>query len=393
MTLVEKDCCGCEACVNACANQAITMAEDEYGFRYPRIDAEKCTQCGLCVKACGYQNPPELREPNACYAAAAKDQDVLKKSASGGVFAVLTEEILKNAGVVYGVAMADAFQVKHIRITESAKLPLLQGSKYVQSEIGPAYKSAKQDLVGGKEVLFSGTPCQIAGLIRYLGKEYSNLITAEVICHGVPNAKMFQDFIAAQQGDQKKIRAFSFRSKVKGQCETAQWQLSDGRTVYKNAHLLSYTHYFLKSALCRTSCYSCPFAQRKRVADLTLGDYWGFHQEHPRNTSGLSDGKGVSCVLANTQQGQALLDRCKTALVLMETDYDKIARHNMQLVRPCKCPPERDTIMELYRDGGYAAVEMHYKKHCKKDRFIQLIMALFPKGMKRRVKKLLLKLS
>lgn len=393
MILVEKDCCGCEACVNACANQAITMAEDEYGFRYPKIDAEKCTKCGLCAKACGYQNPPALREPSICYAAAAKDQEILKRSASGGVFAVLAQEILKNAGVVYGVAMMETFQPKHIRVTENEALPLLQGSKYVQSEIGLTYRRVKQDLLQGREVLFSGTPCQNAGLIRFLGKEYSNLVTAEVICHGVPNAKMFQDFIAARESEYKKIQAFSFRSKVKGQGETAELRLSNGRKVYKNAHFLSYTHYFLKAALCRTSCYSCPFAQEKRVADLTLGDYWGFHQEHPSDTSGLSDGKGVSCVLVNTQQGQALLDRCRAALVLMETDYDKIARHNMQLVRPCQCPPERDVIMELYQKDGYAAVEKHYKKHCKKDRLIQSAMALFPKGMKRRVKRILGKLS
>lgn len=399
----KKDCCGCGACVNACMADAISMVEDECGFRYPQIDAGRCVSCGMCVKVCGYQDIPTRKEALACYAAAAKNQTLLKKSTSGGVFAVLAETVLKQSGIVYGAAMpreGSLFQPKHIRIDDVQMLSLLQGSKYVQSDIGLMYRDARQDLLAGKNVLFSGTPCQIAGLKKYLRKEYDNLMTAEVICHGVPSAKMFRDFIAVQEGKyQQAICEFSFRSKVVGQGETVCMQLADERgdvsKIYMNGHFVSYVHYFLKSYLCRINCYSCPFATKARVADLTLGDYWGFHEEYPQIKSGhaLNDGTGVSCVLVNSERGLKLLRACEDVLTTMETQYEKIARHNMQLNRPCKFDPEREVIMKQYREKGYKAVEEHYQHTCKNDRLKQRLVSALPKKIKRVIKRMIGKLK
>lgn len=302
----KKDCCGCGACMNVCPKNAIRMAEDEVGFVYPEIDQNLCIGCGACKKACGYQMQPMMQKSEAVYAAASNDDNLLRKSASGGAFAVLAENVLKKGGVVYGAALPlenGKLEPKHLRIDTVERLTELQGSKYVQSAIGDTYAQAKKDLLDGKSVLFSGTPCQIAGLKQYLKKDYENLLTVDIICHGVPSKRFFQSFM---EDYGKKlggtITEFYFRDKSKGQGMIT-------RSVYKNkngeqqekiivGNLLSYFNFFLRSFTYRKNCYSCPFASEKRVGDLTLGDFWGFHEEYPSydEKQGLSNGKGVSCI-------------------------------------------------------------------------------------------------
>lgn len=217
----KKDCCGCGACMNVCPKNAIRMAEDEVGFVYPEIDQNLCIGCGACKKACGYQMQPMMQKSEAVYAAASNDDNLLRKSASGGAFAVLAENVLKKGGVVYGAALpleSGKLEPKHLRIDTVERLPELQGSKYVQSAIGDTYAQAKKDLLDGKSVLFSGTPCQIAGLKQYLKKDYENLLTVDIICHGVPSKRFFQSFM---EDYGKKlggtITEFYFRDKSKGQ--------------------------------------------------------------------------------------------------------------------------------------------------------------------------------
>lgn len=251
----KKDCCGCGACMNVCPKNAIRMAEDEVGFVYPEIDQNLCIGCGACKKACGYQMQPMMQKSEAVYAAASNDDNLLRKSASGGAFAVLAENVLKKGGVVYGAALPlenGKLEPKHLRIDTVERLTELQGSKYVQSAIGDTYAQAKKDLLDGKSVLFSGTPCQIAGLKQYLKKDYENLLTVDIICHGVPSKRFFQSFM---EDYGKKlggtITEFYFRDKSKGQGMIT-------RSVYKNkngeqqekiivGNLLSYFNFFLRS--------------------------------------------------------------------------------------------------------------------------------------------------
>lgn len=399
VTLFEnkQDCCGCGACKNICPHDAIAMVADEDGFVYPRIDGQRCVECGACKKVCGYQNLPVRSLPIACYAAAAQDASVLKQSASGGVFAVMARKILHSGGVVYGTAMSMekvGLAARHIRVDSVDGLQALQGSKYVQSDTGTTYKNAKEDLLAGKQVLYSGTPCQIAGLRSYLGKAYDNLLTMEVICHGVPNGSMFRDFLKTLEKQQgSSVAAFFFRTKDKGQGmhTCVDYLRADGThtVVKRNGHLFSYMHYFLKSYIYRDNCYSCPFAAAERCADMTIGDYWGFHEEYPRLKSdmGLSNAKGVSCVLLNSQNGIRHFEECGSALNILETEFEKIARHNMQLREPCRKQPERDVILRLYREQGYDAVERHFRKTCRKERMISMLMEMTPKGLKRAVKR------
>ena len=257
------------------------------------------------------------------------------------------------------------------------------------------FQIAKKDLLDGKSVLFSGTPCQIAGLKQYLKKDYENLLTVDIICHGVPSKRFFQSFM---EDYGKKlggtITEFYFRDKSKGQGMIT-------RSVYKDmtgenkekvliGGLTAYIHFFSKSYIYRKNCYSCPFASEKRVGDLTLGDFWGFHEEYPSydEKQGLSNGKGVSCILVNTNQGKATLEQCEGQFVLMTSDFEKVARHNDQLHSPSKYSPKREQILELYQKEGYEAVDRYFHKNYKKDILKYTVSGMLPKGLKRNIKKM-----
>ena len=399
VTLFEnkQDCCGCGACKNVCPRDAISMVADEDGFAYPQIDAQRCVKCGACKKACGYQNPSSRSRPIVCYAAAAKDTALLKKSASGGVFAVMAKEVLGNGGVVYGVAMSmenGGLTARHIRIDSIEGLNALQGSKYVQSDTGKTYSDAKKDIFAGRQVLYSGTPCQIAGLLSYLGKEYENLLTMEVICHGVPNGRMFRDFLKTLEEQKcKSVTGFSFRTKNRGQGKNVcvEYCGTDGVTSKRtcDGNQYSYVYFFQKALVFRSSCYSCKFAAAERTADITVGDYWGFHEEYPivRSDSGLSNATGVSCVLLNSEKGVRYFEKCSSVLSILETEFEKVAKHNMQLRVPCRKQPEREVILRLYREQGYRAVEQHFHKTCWKNRVVSMAMEMVPMGLKRAVKR------
>lgn len=391
------DCCGCGACQNVCAKDAIEMCEDEFGFIYPKINAELCVECSVCKKVCGYQNRPEKSSARRIYASASKNSGLLKKSASGGVFAELAGHFLAQGGIVYGAAMPlenGSLMPRHIRVDKLSELEQLQGSKYVQSDIGFTFRQVKKDLAEGRQVLFSGTPCQAAGLRQFLQKKYDNLLLVEVICHGVPSKKMFQDFIRDYEKSLNgTIEEFCFRDKSKGQGMVARcaYRTRSGqrKEKVKVGGLLAYIHFFSKSYIYRENCYSCPFAASERVADITLGDYWGFHEEYPeyQERDGLSNERGISCVLVNTDQGERYLNKVRSGLVLLESTFERVARHNAQLREPSTRSEMRETILASYRDSGYPAVSAYFAKHCGADRMKHRLSGMLPKKFKRWVKK------
>lgn len=396
----KRDCCGCAACMNICPKNAITMVEDEHGFVYPQINKKQCVKCGACKKVCGYQNPPEKHKTEKVYAMATKNKKMLEQSASGGVFAMIARNFIENGGIVYGVALVQEntkLLPKHIRIDVIEDLVRLQGSKYVQSEIGTIYQQVKSDIQDGQKVLFSGTPCQIAGLKKYMGREYNNLVTVEVICHGVPNARFFNDYIAYMEQKRKtpKTVNFLFRDKSKGQDETTKFLYADGTSNIVSGKTTSYVSLFLKSLIHRFNCYSCPFATSNRIADITLGDFWGFHEEYPELDKNikLSNERGVSCVLVNTELGERTLQACHNKFISINSDWNRVARHNEQLQRPSKYSPVREKILDSYKTKGYNAVERYYHKHFKKEILFYTISSMIPKRGKRMVKKVIGKIK
>ena len=395
-------CCACGACANACPVQAISMVEDEYGYEYPEIDNDKCIKCGRCGKVCQYKTKVKTSRTSATYAAAAKKEDILMSTASGGLFTTIAIEFIKNGGVAYGASMYDANQnisPQHIRAESLDELELLKGSKYVQSSIGDILKSVKNDLDSGRRVLFSGTPCQVAGLRLFLGKEYDNLFLIDIICHGVPSKKFFLDFIN-NQGKKMDgtISKFIFRDKAKGQGQTARLTIktqNNTRDFITNGKLLSYFGLFLKQETYRDSCYKCLHTSADRNGDITLGDYWGIYIEHGSEVekANLSNTKGISCVLVNTDKGRKLLDDISGDINSLESNFDSVCRHNDQLREPSKHTSLRTEVLDIYSRDGYASIDSYYDKLIGVKKLAYKIEFLMPKELKRSIKTIVHKIK
>ncbi len=305
-----ENCTGCGACANACSFQVISMQADDAGFRHPAIDSSKCVTCHACEQACPVLHVPQSGFPEPlCYAAWAED-DIRMRSSSGGVFSVLAQEVLRAGGAVAGAAQESDLTVRHVLIEKETDLPALLGSKYVQSDAGDIYRRVRAVLQKGRQVLFSGTPCQIAGLKAYLKRTPENLLLVETLCHGVPSAKMLLDYLA-EQGLEEKISSVWFRDKNRGWlCNELTLCSADGIRDVIAFPDCAFEQGFHYNAILRRSCYDCPFGGKSRQADLTLGDFWGIEGFEPS----WNDGKGTSLVLCNTEKGSAWWKRISPML-------------------------------------------------------------------------------
>lgn len=396
----KKDCCACGACFNVCSKNAIDIVEDEYGFTFPRINENLCVKCGACKKVCAFQNIEEQNEPIVTYVAVSHNTDI-KKSASGGIFASFGKSIIENGGVVYGVSLECIDEMMtpiHIGIDNLDELVKLQGSKYVQSFIGCTYSEIKNQLNTGRLVLFSGTPCQVGGLKGYLGNKcYENLLLIDIICHGVPSSNLFQSYINTLEKKIKgKIADFIFRDKTNG------WGLN-GKFTYikrnkKYSKILpsvesSYYQAFLKSQIYRESCYSCKYACKNRPGDITIGDFWGVQKEHSEllitNGGAINEVNGVSCVIINTENGKKYFDKFKKGLCYFQSDFEKVARGNAQLNHPSLMNSERNSILDLFKNSGYGAVENRFRKIEGYRLYVTKLKNRLPKQFKTRIKRLL----
>ena len=296
-------CSGCHACVNICPKQCITMASDEEGFLYPVADKEKCVECGLCEKVCYAINPcknENLPEVYACYN---KDDAVRASSSSGGMFTLFAEHILNLNGVIFGAAFDENLIVRHICVDNKEDVHKLRTSKYVQSIVGDSYKKAKELLENGRVVLFTGTPCQINGLMSYLGKKYDNLYTQDIICHGVPSSKVWKKYLEyTEKLHGSKVDSTinpSFRAKTFGWLNFSVKINFENKTVHaetlkKDLFMRSY----LSNALLRPSCYKCSSKGLQRISDVTLADFWGVNRVLPE----MFDDKGTSLIFLNTEK-------------------------------------------------------------------------------------------
>lgn len=278
LTVDFEKCTGCGACVQRCPKQCISWVQREFGFRYPQIDKEACINCGLCEKVCPIDKMVEAPVAQKAYAAVHRNSEVLAKSTSGGAFTAIADVIFAQGGIIYGAAMMDDMQVKHIRASSKDEIELLRSSKYLQSDTGTTYQMAEHDLKQGKEVLYSGTPCQIDGLNNFLGKDYENLYTIDIVCHGVGSQAYFDKYMDFARERYGKIKALRFRSK-----EYAGWSCGGVVVVVDSSDCLKqipywdfdnyYYSYFLSGDIYRKSCYTCKYANTKRVGDFSLGDY------------------------------------------------------------------------------------------------------------------------
>lgn len=350
----KKACCGCWACVQRCPRNCITMHEDEEGFSYPIVDTSACIECGLCEKVCPVLNQAEAKRPLDVYAAINPNEEVRLNSSSGGIFTQLAEKVIADGGVVFGARFDEHWEVVHDYCETSAGLAAFRGSKYVQSRIGACYRHVENFLKSGRRVLFSGTSCQIAGLHRFLGKEYDNLLTVDVICHGVPSPLVWRKYVEAIKtcpqdiigknttlhfaDKNTAIAGIAFRDKVSGWKrygftvrsidENNQERILFRETFYENLFMGG----FLKDIYLRPSCYACPSKSGKAQSDITLGDYWGIEHQHPA----MDDDKGTSLVLLHTDKGRQVF--CRLNCQSKRSSYEQGLTGNPSIEQSVEMP-------------------------------------------------------
>ncbi|MBR0413673.1 MAG: Coenzyme F420 hydrogenase/dehydrogenase, beta subunit C-terminal domain [Clostridia bacterium] len=382
------DCCGCGACANSCARGAITMQEDAAGFIFPMVDEEKCVECGRCIESCVFTKPGAgAGEKPAVYAAVIKDKAVLKNSSSGGIFSALAAAVLDKGGAVFGAAWTKDMSLAHICVENKADLAKLRGSKYVQSATGDAFLQVKKLLAAGRYVCYCGTPCQIAGLKAFLGKEEEKLLTIDLVCHGVPSMKMLRDDLKFVAGDQYgALCDIKFRDKSRGWGVKGSLMTGDSKIKY-TAGTSPYYFYFLKGEVYRESCYNCRFPTENRQGDITLGDYWGVRLALAAKLDGADPEEGISCVLVNSPKGKQWLKEIAPAIALAPSDLQSVRKRNKQLTSPSVPLPEHETLLNGYLKDGYTAFCRGYKQHTK-DHMVRMAKDMIPAKVKRRLNEL-----
>lgn len=364
----EKDCFGCSACMNICQSKAITMKADKRGFLYPQVDTERCVGCNLCKNICPLRNYIERSitfEP-LVFAAKNRDVNIRNNSSSGGVFYGLAEKILEYDGIVYGALFDDTFQVIHKRGKTIDDIYRMQGSKYVQSNLGSIFKSVEEDLLNQKKVLFIGCPCQIDGLKRYLKDGIQdNLVTCDLVCKGVNSPKIWRDYLTyITKGE--RILAISFRDKTLGWRRPSMNIQTNKRNYIESASYDYFFQAFYSSLILRKSCFFCQYSRLKREGDITIGDFWGIENIYPQ----MDDNRGISLVIVNSIKGQALFSQ-------IESDFDIKKVNIKNCIQPSlesseKYPKRYEEFWNDYFDKGFLY-------NCKK---------YFDGGLKGKIKKI-----
>ena len=389
-----NSCTGCAACAGVCAHKAISMVEvPPHGYLHPKINNDLCVDCGLCSKTCPVNNPPVFNSPQTAFAAISKDRDDLMSSSSGAVSSVLATHIINKGGVVYGSVEEDYAHIAHQRIDSLTDLPKIKGSKYVHSYTTDIFPKVKADLQQGLEVLFLGTPCQIAGLRKYLRKSYDNLILVDLCCHGVPSQKFLRD-------DVEHLCDVTFRNKGDMSKPWDRWGLYvtfrnkgdmskpwDRYGVYlseKENNMISspflkdnYITAFMSGLLFRENCYTCPYARAERVSDITIADFWGYQGKE------IKVDNGISLLMPSTPKGVRLIEVCKPAFYCEERLAAEAIKGNGQFNHPSSRPKERDAFLRMYSEDMQEAYRIalrdyikNYKKRILKGKVYKVLKPL-----------------
>ena len=360
----KENCCGCSACQNICPKGAISMKPDEEGFLYPNINQDLCIDCKLCIKACPLLKDGNTKETSfpQIYAAKHKNDEVRMTCTSGGAFTAISDFILAQGGIIYGVDFDENFYVCHKKAETAAMRDRFKISKYVQSNLKNTFSDIKKDLQKGKFVLFTGTPCQAAGLRSFIGKHpyAEKLYVCDVICYGIPSPLIWQEFLHyLEEKYSDKIESVQFRSKIFG------WDRNNSgknflfttkghpETRIDNNY---YALYFGARTIIRPSCYQCKFTDINRPSDITIADYWGIEKYLPEFT----DSKGVSIILLNSPKGKELFEHIKTDFEYVERPAKECLAEQQRLQKPVKLPENREKFWEDYYQHGFSYIIEHY---------------------------------
>ena len=389
------DCLGCSACANCCPTDSIQMKPNTEGFLQPTIDYNSCNSCKNCEKSCPVLTRPilERAEHPQVYAGWHKDEGTRLASSSGGMFSAAAELVIEKKGIVFGAAYDENLHVHHRGVEHRWELDLLRRSKYVQSEIGMVYRQINEQLQEGREVLFIGTPCQVAGLYAFLKSEFTNLLTLDFICHGVPSPLVIEKYIAVLEKKlEAKLSDINFRDKKHG------WENSGvvvktktGETHYLKGTTNSFYTGFILGSFLRESCYHCPFNGLPRFGDLTIADFWGINQDKDITQSNVD--KGISLVMLNNESRSGLIKDLRRQAVLINRTLDEARNGNSPMFFPAPRPASRDVFFKELITSDYNAVARKYLTYSRKRQFIQFLKENLGKDYIARLRKIKHKLS
>lgn len=346
MFQIPSTCTGCHACASICPKECIIMKDTGEGFLFPVIDLESCVQCGRCEKVCPVLHEQKKSMHTQAFAMKSRDENERKNSTSGGVFSLIAKQVIDAGGIVYGAAYDEKFSVRHIPVVDNSGLAFLQGAKYVQSVIGTTFMEIEKELKRGRQVLFSGTPCQCAGLKSVLGKEYDDLLTVDLICHGVPSPKVWQTYIDYRSGKEnngKRPVKINMRSKASGWSRySVEFDYGEGKITRIQNNQDLFIRAFIGNICLRGSCSNCAAKGVERCTDLTLGDYWGVWNQHPE----FDDDKGVSIVFVHSDKGKNVLQRAAENAEWIEVSVEDAYRENISLMASSKPHEKRMDFLE-----------------------------------------------
>lgn len=333
----KESCCGCTACSMICSQNAITMIKDEEGFFYPKINQNLCTQCKLCEKVCHFKKKHIFSLPIESYAVKHKCESIRIKSQSGGIFSALSDYILHQNGVIYGSIINDVFLAEHTRAININERNRMRGSKYIESNLKNIFSNVKKDLDSDKLVLFTGTPCQIAGLKTYLKISYDNLLCMDIICHGIPSPHVWQSYLNYLSRKYKlKIKDVNFRNK-----ELFDWGEHIETITFENGKVYesrTFANMYYSHLILRPSCFNCAYKQIGHPGDITVGDCWGIEKLN----SDFADTKGVSLVLINTKKGKDFFNK-----IICDIDYFSVDVFDC-IQPPLMCNYEKPDFKEQF---------------------------------------------
>ena len=364
LSLPTEQCTGCGACKAVCPQGAITFRPDEGGFPYPQVDESKCIHCRLCEKTCPALNPPARQPILKAYAAQCADTEALRESSSGGVFTVFAREILCRGGVVYGCVWDDEYNAVVKKAINEVEIEPMRGSKYVWSYAGSVFEDIKRELKTGQVVLFSGLPCQVAGLKKYLKKEYRNLFLLDCLCSGSPSPLAFQKYLDTICPSNN-LRTLNLKFRDKNPYGVGVHITYNGKktkTKPRGEYVTNpYYYAFYSHLMDRLCCYSCPYGTDQRISDFTMSDYWGIANYHAE----MDIRAGVSALLINSDKGAEFLETVRKQIRLTPTKVENIgAANNLayvgKIIRKRKIPAERALFFQELNSNGWDSAERKY---------------------------------